>query len=120
MNSTLKNAVIRKVGKDSLRDVNEHGADGGFPGFIYYTDTCAFFRRHRKAIEELVAEMAGSLGEDVLKMIAGFRCLGGDFSEVEIGRVLFAPWKDDDAHQMIGNALAWFALEEVAREVCDN
>jgi len=117
MNSTLKNAVIRKVGKEACKDIVDHGIDGGFSGFIYTRDTCAFFRRHKAAIVELAEQMADDLGEGgVLEMIQGFRCVGKNYSTSDIGKVLYGPWKDDEAHGMIGNAMAWFAAEEAARE----
>lgn len=119
MNKTLKNAVIRRVGKDSLRDVYNHGADAGYPGFTYYTDTCKFFRTHKKAIIELAEEIAGDAGENFLDMIKGFRALNGDYTTSEIAQVLYGPWKDTDHHTAVGNIMAWFALEEVAREVYD-
>jgi len=36
---TLINAVISRIGMDSVSDVVNHGIDGGFSGFIYYTET---------------------------------------------------------------------------------
>jgi hypothetical protein len=120
MNNTLKNSVIRKVGKEACKDIAEHGIDGGFNGFIYTVDTCRFFRRHKKAIVELAESLAQNIGEEVLTMIQGFKCVGKDYSISEIGKVLYGSWKDDDVHTMIGNAMAWFAAEEAAREVVDN
>lgn len=119
MNTTLKNAVIRRIGgKETLKDVMNHGIDGGFPGFIYYSDTTAFYRRHRKAINEMAEEMANDMGENVLDMIAGFRCLNG-FSTAEVGKVIYGTWEHTDEHTAIGNAMAWFAAEEVARDIWD-
>ncbi|MDR3130446.1 MAG: hypothetical protein LBU18_02770 [Treponema sp.] len=34
----------------TIADCTKHGADGGFPGFTYYSDTLAFFRRNRQDI----------------------------------------------------------------------
>lgn len=78
MNQKLINAVIRQLGgRDYLRDVSNHGASGGFPGFTYYTDTIKFFRNNRKEIVELVNEYAQDMGESALDMIAQFNCLAG-------------------------------------------
>ena len=118
MDKTLQTAVIRRVGRDSLQDVAEHGADGGFPGFCYYSDTCAFYAKHQTRIVSLVEEMASDMGESPTKLVAGFRCLNGDYSEAEVGRTLYGPKKVHD--EQIANALAWFALEEVARNVTDH
>lgn len=51
----LVKGVIRQLGGgseawDSLRDVCRGGADGGFHGFIYYSDTVGFFKRYRQEI----------------------------------------------------------------------
>ena len=59
---TLINAVISRIGLDSVQDVNSHGIDGGFSGFIYYSDTHKFAMRHRKDIIRLLEEMADSMG----------------------------------------------------------
>jgi hypothetical protein len=115
MDKTLQTAVIRRVGLDSLQDVASHGADGGFAGFTYYSDTCAFYAKHQTRIVALVEEMASDMGESPTNLVAGFRCLNGDYSEAEVGRTLYGPKKGHETQ--IANALAWFALEEVAHSV---
>lgn len=120
MNSTLKNAVIRIIGgKDALRDVYNHGADAGFPGFTYHVDTVAFYRKHRESINKMAHEMAEDIGEHTLDMVKSFRCLNNDYSTEEIAQVMFGKWQEKDEYTIIANALAWFALEEVAREIFD-
>jgi len=121
MNETLKNAIVRAVGgRQYLEDVYHHGADAGFPNFTYLSDTTRFFRRHRREIVELAEETARDMGESVLDMIASFPCLHSDVSTDEIARVLYGQWHDDDTHVMVANAMAWFALEAVARHVCES
>ena len=111
---TLINAVIRRVGMDSVQDINNHGIGGGFNGFIYYKDTVAFWKAHRKDIMRFAEEMADSLGEDTISMIQNFNCLGKkDYSSTDIAKALYAG-KGDVAEQ-IQNAMAWFAAEEVCR-----
>lgn len=125
MNKKLVKAVIRQLGcdkneaKDVLHDVTVIGADGGFHGFIYYTETEKFFRANKKEIVAHAEELADGIGESTLNMIQGFNCLGKDFSLDEIGRTIYGPWKDDEAHQMIANAMSWFALEEVANYITE-
>ena len=34
----LIRSVIRTVGKDSIEDIYNHGADGGYPGITYYDE----------------------------------------------------------------------------------
>lgn len=117
----LINAVIDRVGLDSVEDINNHGINGGFGGFIYYTDTVKFFKTYRKDILAMAEDMANDLGEDMLSMVGGFNCLssGGwqnrkpDFTPTEIGQAIFNG--TGDGSQMVQNAMAWFAAEEVCR-----
>jgi hypothetical protein len=115
--ASLINAVIRQIGDpDSLADVARYGASGGYCGFTYYSDTVAFFKRHREAIRGLVEEMANQLGEEPLVMVAHFNCLKPCDNEdrASIARCLYGGrLKDENTN--VANALAWFALEEVAR-----
>lgn len=112
----LTRAVIRQLGgTDYLSDAANHGADAGFPGFTYYADTVPFFRRNRKEILARLESLAADLGEEMLQCLAGFQCLKGvptlDLARGIDGRGEYAT--------QVQNALTWFALEEVAREVCD-
>lgn len=117
INPTLVRAVIRQIGdRDSLEDVARHGASGGFPGFTYHADTVAFFKRHRKAVVELAKQQADDFGQSPLDMVAAFQCLkpADDETKESIARCLYGGrLKDGDTQ--VANALAWFALEEVAR-----
>jgi hypothetical protein len=120
--SRLVNAVIRQLGgKESLKDVYNHGASGGFCGFSYYADTCAFFKRNKVEILGLVDSMARDTGEQPAAIVAGFNCLKikPEDSEGmrEVYRCLDGRVNRDDTQ--VSNALAWFALEEVARAMCD-
>lgn len=135
----LIRSVIRQIGdKDSLRDVLRGGADAGFCGFTYYRDTVAFFKRNRQDICALVESMAQELGENPADMVAMFQCLAGreihrePYSNLLTAqsRAKLAEWLPSvsrclyggrltDADTQVVNALAWFALEEVARAMCD-
>lgn len=140
--ASLIRAVVRQIGdKESLQDVANHGADAGYAGFTYTADTVKFFKAHRQDICALVESMASDLGENPLDMVAGFQCLAGrnlkrshiggeDWAVKEANRAKLAEFypsvsrclyggrlTDDDSG--VANALAWFALEEVARAFCD-
>lgn len=114
---TLINAVYNRIGRESIQDVNNYGIGGGFNGFIYYSDTVAFYSRYRKLINKLVFEMAESLGEEPQSMVLSFNCVNVDNeSRHDIAVCLYGGnIKNlfDGAH--IPNALAWFAAEEVCR-----
>lgn len=113
---TLINAVIKRIGMNSIEDVNNHGIDGGFSGFIYYSDTHAFAMRYRKLIVSLLKESANQLGEEVVSMVSNF------------GVFRTTPMDDEDKMELykyigggrckqssITNVMAWFAAEEVCR-----
>lgn len=128
----LHKAIKRHSGMDDdqLIDAGNHGADGGWPGFTYYDEAIAFFKKNRAAIVELVDEQAESMGETALDMVAGFQCLGGqrrhsDRSEHErrkiwteyypsVSRCLYGG-RITEGDRDVANALAWFALEEIGR-----
>lgn len=123
--ASLIRAVVRQFGgfdsfKESTQDVNNHGISGGFHGFIYYSDTCAFYARNRKDIGVLCRQMADELDEGLIEMINDFNCLRLDSCEnylEEIGKTLYGNKSQHDTQ--VANALAWFAGEEVCRLYCD-
>lgn len=120
ISAKLIRSVIRQLGdRDSLRDVSRGGADAGFPGFTYYTDTSKFFRRNRADIVALVERMADDLGEEPVAMVAGFNCLEDDHDTRKSAAKCLYGGKLTDDDVLVENALAWFALEEVARAFCD-
>ena len=121
IDANLIRSVVRTIGdKESLQDVYNHGADAGFCGFTYYNDTVKFFKAHRQAIVELVENMANDLGETPVDMVGNFNCLRSDKRESmpSISRCLYGGRLTDD-DTIVANALAWFALEEIARAFCD-
>jgi hypothetical protein len=118
----LVRATVRQLGgTDRLRDVYEHGAMGGYCGFTYYRDTCAFWKRNRKEIAARVIEEAECMDESPIAFVAGFNCLESDKkTETAIGQALYGG-KCGDSYDdtQVQNALAWYALESVARAYCD-
>ena len=118
---TIQNAVIRQAGgRENVRTAYEGGADCGVPGFIYYTDTVKFWKRHKAAILALAEGMADDLGEGLLEMVAGFGCLKDQhLTTSEVGQVLYGRASNDDTYTSVANAMAWFALETVARDIFD-
>ena len=74
---SIAKAVINQFGgweqfKESAPDVSNYGIDGGFSGFIYYSETHKFTLKNRAAIVELLEETADSLGVDVVAMVSNF------------------------------------------------
>jgi hypothetical protein len=116
----LIRAVVRQCGgwdsfREMARDVSEHGAEAGFSGFILSAETGRFYATHRPAILAHARELAG-VGVSLPALVKSFRCLP-DSTEEEIGATLYGNRAAQDV--CIANALAWFALEEVARAYVD-
>ena len=114
-------AVYRRLGSDNVQAVYTRGIETGFPGFFYYPDTSKFFRKYRSAICQMAENLAYGRGEDMLTMIKSWGCLEGrlsdDFSETDIGQVIFGKWDnlDNIKFPMISNAMVWFAAGEICR-----
>lgn len=122
----LLRAVARQMGgwsefRESASDIANHGIAGGFSGFIYYTETIAFYRKNRAAILDLLEQQAEELGMDPTEMVCGFNCLRTDDQKDraelnrEVWRTLGGRMGPDD--YLVANALAWYAAEEAARAV---
>ena len=116
MMSGLINAVINNIGLDSVEDVIRGGADSGWSGFIYYSDTHKFALRYRKAICALLEDMADSLGEDVVEMVSGFGVFRGSPMDKDDKKDLYKYLSGGKPNQgTITNVMAWFCAEEVCR-----
>ena len=120
-------AVIRQFGgwetfKEQAYDVANHGISGGYCGFIYYAETVAFTKKHKKAIVENIMQLADDIGESFTKVIVDFNCLKkSGIVEDDVIMALMSPRSCNDyVLQQVYNALAWYAGETVAREYVDH
>jgi hypothetical protein len=112
----LINAVISRIGKESVNDVINHGIDGGFSGFVYYSDTHKFAMTYRKYILSLLNEMAECMGEEVSEMVSNFGVFRNSKMDKEDRRDLYRYLGGGRCEQCtITNLMAWFAAEEVCR-----
>ena len=112
-------AVIRQSGgwgsfEENAPDIARHGVDGGFHGWIYYSDTVSFFNQNRALIVDWLAMLAADFGSDPVAMVAKWRCTEG-CSHAEI----FATMAGTVVCDTVANGLAWGAAEEVARRYSD-
>lgn len=118
----LTRAALKQIGGDRevLADVARFGAAGGFRGFIYCKDTSAFYRKNREEIKKLLGETSENYGEGLFSMVCNFVCLRDwKIKEEQVAAVLFGKFGEigEEDEIQIENALAWFALEEIAREL---
>lgn len=102
----------------TLSDICQYGMANGFGQFVYYSDTVKFFDDNKPGILALVEELADSLGEDMLSMIASLNCLKGDYSQTEIMNAIYN--QDDENESVIKNALTWFAAEECSHQILND
>jgi len=113
---TLINAVINRIGLDNVDNVNRHGIDGGFSGFVYCSDTHAFAMRYRKLIVKLLEEQASDMGLEVVEMVSGFGVFRSSKMDNEDKKDLYKYLGGGRPSQgTITNVMAWFAAEEVCR-----
>ncbi|MCK9220224.1 MAG: hypothetical protein M0P47_09275 [Bacteroidales bacterium] len=112
----LINAVVSRIGKDSIEAVIKHGINGGYSGFIYCSDTHSFALRYRTLICKLLDELASEFGVDVIKMVSGFGVFRNSPMDSEDKKDLFKYLGGGRPEQgTITNTMAWFAAEEVCR-----
>lgn len=121
--AAVAKVVISQLGgywPDSLNDLDNvaaspYGAAAGFSGFVYYTETVAFWRKHRAKITRLMAYQAEAIGYvNTLDMVMSFNSVkkSDEFTADDIARALYGRFDDDLTY--IYNIFAWYALEEVA------
>ena len=112
----LINAVVSRIGKERIMDVVNYGADAGFSGFIYYSETHAFAMRYRKDIVRLLEEEAEMMGEEVVEMVSNFGVFRRSEMDADDRKDLYKYLGGGRPEQgAITNVMAWFALEEVCR-----
>lgn len=119
----LAKAVINQMGGtdgDTLAELNQvRNASDGYSGFIYYSDTIAFWKRVRKIAIPFMEDEANSLGErSALDMVKSFNyCKQHDVEDRDIALALYGRMADAD--DFILNLLAWYVLETVAFRFSD-
>ena len=88
--------------KETIEDVTQHGCSGGtISELIYYADTSAFYEKYKEEIWRRLSDMADDLGEpSILHLIVTFN------GAKEVGSEL-----------QLHNLLAWWACEDVCREI---
>lgn len=121
INSDLIRAVIRQSGgwcdfQEKAMDISNHGISGGFSGWIYYNETCAFYAKNQSLIIDLIERWANDINLSPTSFVSGFRCLDAEDGQ-NIGKTLYGNKRQHDTQ--VANALAWFAAEEVVRSFID-
>lgn len=122
MKTQLQLAIVDQLGlsftevddlRATLNDIHSYGIEGGFGGFIYYSDTVAFAEQNKADILDIARDMADALEVDgAYSLIAGFACLGDGYTADSVADAINNPAHED--YTQVLNAMAWFAAEEFA------
>lgn len=105
----LQKAVIAQLEPDSmdelqntLGDIAQHGADGGFHGFIYYRETVKFHDENEDLLWQNLEDDAKDFGHNsAMEFIGTFKTEASDITTLK-------------------NLIAWYAAEKVAFELTDD
>lgn len=98
---TFRAWMLATLSKGELEDLASNGADTGWPGLTYTSDTVELFDAYGDEIWEMAVEAAEQYGmKNVAEFIAGF-------SRADMMGSL----------DTFKNLMVWFAAEEIAREV---
>jgi hypothetical protein len=97
MKDTFENWMLDQFDNDTLSDLARYGAQNGFSGLIYYSETTTLYRKYKDDIWEMLYDDAESHGVTILEMISNF---GGAKNVANAGQ--------------LENLLVWYAAERVA------
>ena len=81
-----------------IKDIAEHGCEGGVAGLIYYWETTAFHDEHEKEIWDIVQRFAEDSGQTIMQYLA-----------------IVA--KDAGSLDQLRCTLVWLAVESVAQDL---
>ena len=99
---SIKDWVINNLEEGQIADVILEGCQSGIVSeLIYYSDSEAFYEKFKEEIWQRLSDMADDMGEpSILHLI-----------------VTFNGAKEVGSHLQLKNLLAWWACEDVCREV---
>ena len=99
---SIKDWILNNLDEGQVAEVVLHGCSGGVVSeLIYYADSCAFYEKYKNEIWEMLWDAHQEMGtESVLHLIASFNGA-----------------KDVGSDVQFSNLLAWWACEDVCREV---
>lgn len=122
INAKLVRAVSRQVGgwKELCliaQDVARNGANVGWSGFIYCTDTVQFFHRNRAALVQQLQDNADGFGyESAMHYVWHFNGLNTSYGEIAFALYAGKLRQLFDAVE-VPNAIAWWILGEICEEI---
>jgi hypothetical protein len=106
---------------DSAADV-VGGHEGCNSGFIYYSDTIPFARKNKRDILSYATAQAAKKNLSPYELFADLKYIKeAEISPNELAKIInrLFRYEEDESSITVFNCLAWFALEECAREWVD-
>ena len=99
---SIKEWILNNLEEGQIADVILEGCQSGIVSeLIYYSDSCAFYEKYKEEIWDRLSDMADDMGEpSILHLIVTFN------GSKEVG-----------SETQLHNLLAWWACEDVCREV---
>ena len=112
----LIRAVLKRIDKARIPEINRYDIECGYEGFIQYKDTHKFAMYYRKAIITMLEEDADMLGEDVVLMVSNFGVFRRNGMDKDDRRDLYLYLGGAKVEQgTLTNLMAWYAAESVCR-----
>lgn len=100
-----------------MKDIASHGYSSGVSGFIYYSETSDFWKKHKKAIiTTLQDEISGYSEKGFIESLNDFNSLK-DYSTDEIGQAIFGRYNSE--LDVIYNQLVWACGENLAYRISE-
>ena len=99
---SIKEWILNNLEEGQIADVVLEGCQSGIVSeLIYYSDSCAFYEKYKEEIWQRLSDLADDMGEpSILHLIVTFN------GSKEVG-----------SETQLHNLLAWWACEDVCREV---
>jgi len=95
---------MKEIYEDNeLRDIARYGAQGGFHGLIYYSETCALYEEYYDDTWTMINEDVDNMGITHSAFITSFNGA-----------------KNVSDDQTFKNLLVWYAAEKVAYDLTEN
>lgn len=100
---TIREWVLNQYEPVEIKDIVNHGINGGFSGMTYYTETVAFHDAHEQEIWERLSIDADSEGCTPLALLSRFN------GQKEVASL-----------DTLKNMLSWYAVERVCQEIINS
>jgi hypothetical protein len=130
MKTSLINAVLSQIegnnvdidtaDKDTIQtaiDAGNHGADGGYSGFIWHDELAKFFEDNRKDILAMAKEDYSEFGYGSIdEMCKDWKCMKG----IDSVMMVLLDGESHEDYTQVADGFAWYALEMVGRWLEDS